>query len=758
MISRREEGTGLWFLKAPQFQTWIAGDSSILWCPGPPGSGKTIITSIVVDYLTNRYENDDDIGVAYIYCNYREQREQNVVNLVGAILRSLLMKRFANNGVISDALWNAYRRHLPLRTRPSLEEITGLLLGELVLHERTYLVIDALDECPEGDGTRQSFLRVLRDLRRLNISILLTSRFDMSIQQEFGAGPSLGISADKYDIRTFVQYKVQRHWRLELFTQRDPTLQEKIIQTIVQNAQGMFLMAALQIEYIAQADTRRKLLRSLEQLPASLDDLYAENMRRIDEKRPIKRSFAYETLFWVSHSRRPLTVVELQCALGLELGDTSFDPESISLESDILDACGALLTVERESNAVRLVHYSAQEYFEKTSNVHFPGFHALITLKCLTCLSLRDLEAGPCITDEELERRLEETPLLEYAAKHWGSHMKHDQVEATTAAAMNLVQDEDLLASAVQIMHLSSIRYPTHSQSYPRGVSGLQLAAYFGLETLVLRLFDCGLDFNKVNNNYYGHPLQAAAVGGSLKVCRLLVDKGADVNARGGKFDTALQAAADGGHAWVTHFLLQHGADPNAQGGLAATSLEAASLKGHIQIVRELLERGATVNTHSTSGRTALHCAAMHGHRDIVQLLLDTKAEIDSRDNGHGRTALSWAAWNGHSEVVDLLLLKLADIDAVDHQNSTALHLALERHHESTVQILLDKGAKFDVVNASNKTQIQIALASIEKISPIEFEIDHQLSAKLDRGSQATVSVLRRKEEFRKHKVRPPTM
>ena len=336
--------------------------------------------------------------------------------------------------------------------------------------------------------------------------------------------------------------------------------------------------------------------------------------------------------------------------------------------------------------------------------------------------------------------------------------MKHDQVGGTTAAAVNLVQDEDLLASAVQIMHLSSIRYPAYSQSYPRGVSGLQLAAYFGLETLVLSLLDCGLDFDKVNDNYYGHPLQAAAVGGSLNVCRLLVDKGADVNARGGRFDTALQAAADGGHALVTHFLLEHGADPNAQGGPAATSLEAASLKGHIQIVGELLKRGATVNTHNASGRTALHCASMHGHRDIVKLLLDNGAEIGSRDNGHGRTALSWAAWNGHSEIVDLLLLNLANIDAVDHQNSTALHLALERHHESTVQILLDKGAKFDVVNASNKTQIQIALASIEKISPIEFEIDHQLSRALDRGSQATVSVLRRKEEFRKHKVRPPTM
>ena len=758
MLSRREEGTGLWFLESIEFQNWIASDSSILWCPGIPASGKTIITSMVVDYLSNRYENDGDIGVAYIYCDYRQQREQTVANLVGAILRSLLMKRFANDVVLPDALSNVYKRHLSQRTRPSLGELSSLLLGELKFHERAYLVIDALDECPEGGGTRQSFLGVLRDLQRNNVSILLTSRFDSSIQNEFGAGPSLTISADNYDIRKFIQYNLQRHRRLEKFIQRDPSIEEKIVQTIVQNAHGMFLMARLQMDSIAQAVSIKVLLQSLNRLPQDLEGVYDEIMQRIDEKAPSVRNIAHETLVWVSRCRRPLTIVELQCALGLELGDTNYNPENTVLESDILDACGALITVERESNALRLVHYSAREYLEKTSNVHFPEAHAFITSKCIACLSLSNLGAGPCITDEDLERRLEETPLLEYAAQHWGSHMKHDQVGATTAAAVDLVQNEDLLASSVQIMRLSGIRYPNYSQDYPRGVSGLQLAAYFGVETLVLRLLDCGSDFCKVYDNYYGHALQAAAEGGSLNVCRLLVEKGADVNARGGRFDTALQAAADGGHASVAHFLLENGADPNAQGGIAATSLKAASLKGHIQIVRELLERGATVNTHITSGRTALHCAATHGHRDIVELLLEAGAEIDSRENGHGRTALSCAAWNGHSRVVDLLLLNSANIDAVDHQDSTALHLALERHHETTIQTLLDKGAKFDVVNASNKTQIQIALASIEKISPIEFEIDHQLSGTLDRGSQASVSVFRRKDGFRKHKVRPPTM
>lgn len=711
---------------------------------------------MVVDHLSNTYENDNRIGVAYIYCNYREQREQTVVNLVGTLLQHLLVKKIQNDGVISDSIQNAYKWHRSRRTRPHLEEMTALLLHEVTLYDRTYIVIDALDECPEGDGTRESFLRVLRLLERPNISILITSRFNLSIQHELGSGPCLKIQADTHDIRKFIQYSVHRHRRLEGLIQRDPSLKETIVQALVQNAQGMFLMAKLQMESIAQAVSTRRLTELLHQLPPNLEGVYSESMRRIEEKVPGERDIARETLFWVSHSRRPLTVAEIQCALSLEPGDTLLDPDNIVLESDILDACGALVTVERKSNVVRLVHYTVKEYFEHTSNIHFQGLHASITLKCLTCLSLHPFRAGACATDEELERRLKDTPLLEYAAKHWGSHMKHNQVGEITAAAVDFVQDENLLASAVQIMHLSSIRYPNYSQNYPHGVSGLQLAAYFGLEKLVQQLLDDGEDFDQENGDYYGHPLQAAAAGGSLNVCRLLVGKRANVNAQGGRFDTALQAAADAGHASVTHFLLENGANPNAQGGLAPASLQAASLKGHITIVKELLERCATVNTQSTNGKTALHCAAMHGHRDIVELLLKNGAEIDFRDNDHGRTALLWAAWSGHGEVIDLLLLNFADIDAVDHQNSTALHLALERHHESTVQALLDKGAKFDIVNASNKTQLQIALASIEKIDPIEFEIDQELSEALDRGSQAAVSVLRRKEGFGIPKVRPP--
>jgi hypothetical protein len=69
-IRGRQEGTGEWLLKSKQFEDWISQNSQILFCPGIPGAGKTVITSIVVEYLSTKFENDAGVGIGYIYCNF----------------------------------------------------------------------------------------------------------------------------------------------------------------------------------------------------------------------------------------------------------------------------------------------------------------------------------------------------------------------------------------------------------------------------------------------------------------------------------------------------------------------------------------------------------------------------------------------------------------------------------------------------------------------------------------------------------------
>ncbi len=67
IISRHQQGTGRWFLENPKFQSWHAGSTLNLLCPGIPGAGKSFMAAIVVNFL---HSNTADAGVAVLYCSY----------------------------------------------------------------------------------------------------------------------------------------------------------------------------------------------------------------------------------------------------------------------------------------------------------------------------------------------------------------------------------------------------------------------------------------------------------------------------------------------------------------------------------------------------------------------------------------------------------------------------------------------------------------------------------------------------------------
>jgi Cdc6-like AAA superfamily ATPase len=99
-IATRQISTGEWLLNSEEFQTWLHKEKSTLYCPGIPGSGKTIMSSIVVNHLLARYQDNSKIGVVYLYCNYRQQQEQNLENLLSNILKQLQQKQQVQYGKV----------------------------------------------------------------------------------------------------------------------------------------------------------------------------------------------------------------------------------------------------------------------------------------------------------------------------------------------------------------------------------------------------------------------------------------------------------------------------------------------------------------------------------------------------------------------------------------------------------------------------------------------------------------------------------
>jgi Cdc6-like AAA superfamily ATPase len=238
-ITRRQEGTGQWLLDSEEFRTWLNTDKQTLFCPGIPGAGKTILTSIVVEELTSRFSNDPTVGIAYIYNNFRRQEEQKIDDLLACLLKQLAGSQPSPLGTIKEL----YNQHKAKRTRPSLDEISRCLQTVTIPHSKVFIIIDALDECQVSDGCRQRLLLEMFSLQaNYKVNLFVTSRFIPEITTKFQGNISLEIRASKEDIEMYLDARMSR---LTPFDDWNQQLRNEIKVEISEAVDGMYVLGLI---------------------------------------------------------------------------------------------------------------------------------------------------------------------------------------------------------------------------------------------------------------------------------------------------------------------------------------------------------------------------------------------------------------------------------------------------------------------------------------------------------------------------------
>lgn len=234
-IRRRAPGTGQWLLDSAEYQSWLETRNQTLFCPGIPGAGKTILASIVIDDLFNRFRNDPAVGIAYVYCNYRQQYEQRAENLLINLLKQLSQGRSS----LPDSVKHLYDRHKAKRTRPSFEEISYALLSVATLYSQIFIAVDALDECQASDGCRSTLLREIFSLQaKGGANLFATSRPIPEISEQFEGSASLEIRASEGDIQRYLDGRMSQ---LPAFIQRNSYLQGMIKTSVAEVVDGMYV-------------------------------------------------------------------------------------------------------------------------------------------------------------------------------------------------------------------------------------------------------------------------------------------------------------------------------------------------------------------------------------------------------------------------------------------------------------------------------------------------------------------------------------
>ncbi|KAL6819639.1 ankyrin repeat-containing domain protein [Trichoderma sp. SZMC 28015] len=653
-FNRRQPDTGIWFLESVEFQNWVATGKQTLFCPGIPGAGKTILTSIVIDYLCSKFYNNSKIGIAYIYCNFKMQDEQKIDGLLASVLKQLA----ESQSCLPESIKSLYNRHKAKRTRPSINEILTVLQSVMLMYSRIFIIVDALDECQDASGCRARFISELSNLQKNNgTNIFATSRFIPDIRDKFKGSKEVEIRARDEDVRKY--------------------LESQIMQC------GSALLKA-----------------RCEEVTIEITKVVKGIIEGLD---PDSKELAWLVLSWITCATRPLATKELQHALAVEIGKAELDEENLVQIEEMVSVCAGLVTIDEESGIIRLVHYTTQEYFERTQKQWFPTAQAEITTICITYLSFSAFDTGLCETDEEFEERLQLFPFYSYAARSWGRHVPKD--EASQEVSNFLKSQAKVEASSQALM----VTKRNHSQIMPKKMTGLHLAGFFGLHKATDTLLELGHSPNE-EDTYNRPPLWYVARNGHEALVKLLLARGATVNTIDTHGQSVLVAAAKNGRQEVVEKLLAAGADVNLNGRGGPSALAAAAEIGHQEIVEKLLAAGADV--HFAGGGNALLAAAGIGHQEIIEKLLAAGADVNALTGFFDEeTALARAATNGHQEVVEQLLAAGADVNARLGilRTNTALEKAVENGHQKIVEKLLAAGAKVNFDGSRGRTLLKVA-------------------------------------------------
>jgi hypothetical protein len=231
-IGRRQEGTGQWFLNSPTVAKWLREPKGTLFCPGIPGAGKTIIAAIAIDHLLKAAQSNA-VGVAYVYCNYKAQEQQDCASLLAAILKQLVQAQ----PLIVEPAKRLHMQHADRGTKPSTDEIFKALQSVLANFSTVHVVVDALDECRDSDGTRRQFLAQLQNLQAVtDLRLMVTSRNIPDIVDKFRGALELEVRASDEDVRRFVAGQI---YRLPKCIQRDPALENMVQNKVAEAVDGM---------------------------------------------------------------------------------------------------------------------------------------------------------------------------------------------------------------------------------------------------------------------------------------------------------------------------------------------------------------------------------------------------------------------------------------------------------------------------------------------------------------------------------------
>ena len=428
--------TASWVLAHDDYIKWRHEEKcAVLWIHGSPGSGKSFLTSFILNELsTSSFLGLS--GVAYFACDRtnRHKARSTASVLYNSIIAQLLLQLAAHDEgavcrILADleACQAIGQLTTPFRLWKNLQLATSPF-------KSCFILIDGLDENKEWQDVLALLKRVVSEGQG-RLKLLVSSRSWDTIRELICNGDKddaavIQLTKDLMisDTKAFVA------WKIKELDMRDLGGKQNVLESLVTGAGGLMLLAKYRSEALLRQVRAGKtdLDQMLKTLPQEVNDYYSQSIKRINHLPRQDREVAVEIFVWVTFAARILTFQELSEALLLSLVGRIASNVPIITRSSLDSLCQGLIVLCKDAVVVShgsVLHYLLEEglpqlthpYEKKYSTLNQNTVEAAIAgilLAYLCSCPNPDLEHGKTWS----RANLEDYPLLEYSLQYWPHH------------------------------------------------------------------------------------------------------------------------------------------------------------------------------------------------------------------------------------------------------------------------------------------------------------------------------------------------
>lgn len=668
----RVKGTCKWIEQREEYNTWLSGDSEILWICGGPGKGKSMLSI----YLTQRLELQHPGQVFYFFCSNDDPKLNTATAVLRTMMWQIIKKRPGLAKVVSAHFEDVFNEPMHsgktqaiLETKGALWQIFIQLLSNKGFGP-AYCLVDGLDECDamSTGWLASQFTRLAHVGNQHDLHIIIVSRDvpELKHVKRVRLDPDNDEKIDQ-DVKQFTSDRVQQLSR-RFSLSRDVSMQ--IQKELIRKAEGTFLWIGYAMDELLTKRTWSQVEEAVSDLPVALPALYVRMLKGIPED---KQKMCFDILYCVAHAMEPVSLEELRAAI---------DPLSrMETFSDCVKLCEPLIQLQRNQeerpmphvtfrfDRVVFVHQSAKDYLlqsfarHEQSNVGVGG------------VSMNAAHAHKTLAEICITELTGNGPLAEYASCHWFEHLRLCSTLGIQLIATQEAFFEEGSASFTRWWETFSA-----TQDYFRSgkdqVPQLHIASHLGLPAWVEVILASQLSPQK--RSVFRRRQRGGATASGI-------DELIEIRTGFGR-RSPMSYAVIGGSTETLRYLLASGVNPNLGW---PRPVELAIILDQINNTELLLEQGATASQHF------LELSIEKGNPGIIRLLLEHGAywANDHNSGSSGITMLTAATSNGQYDVVKVLLDHGSNPNAVDAHNASPLCIAVMKGHEAMVDLLIDHGA-----------------------------------------------------------------